>query len=193
MLYGVGAASVALCLALSVQGAAAQSDMPVMDPAMHHGAMAGAPGEAMPTMPGQDAFGATQEIVRILESDPGTDWSKVNIEALRQHLVDMNEVTLHAEAATNAVEGGLRIVVTGEDRTLLAIQRMVPAQAHEINGMNGWKVKAESRADGVVLTVTASDPQQVVKIRALGFIGIMTEGMHHQRHHLAMARGELTP
>ena len=31
-----------------------------------------------PTMPGQDAFGAIQEIVRILEADPKTDWSKVN-------------------------------------------------------------------------------------------------------------------
>ena len=35
-----------------------------------------------PTMPGQDAFGAIQEIVRILEADPKTDWSKVNLEAL---------------------------------------------------------------------------------------------------------------
>ena len=34
-----------------------------------------------PTMPGQDAFfGAIQEIVRILEADPKTDWSKVNLE-----------------------------------------------------------------------------------------------------------------
>ena len=32
---------------------------------------------ASPTMPGQDAFGAIQEIVRILEADPKTDWSKV--------------------------------------------------------------------------------------------------------------------
>ena len=37
-------------------------------------------GEAViPTMPGQDAFGAIQEIVRILEADPRTDWSKINL------------------------------------------------------------------------------------------------------------------
>jgi hypothetical protein len=30
-----------------------------------------------PTMPGQDAFGTIQEVVRILEADPATDWSKV--------------------------------------------------------------------------------------------------------------------
>jgi len=193
MLYGVSTASLALSLALSIQGAWAQSDMPAMDSAQHRGAMAGAPGDTTPTMPGQDAFGAIQEVVRILEADPGTDWSKVNIEALRQHLIDMNEVTLHARAAARLVDGGLRILVTGEGRTLLAIQRMVPAQAREIDGSNGWNAEAEQRADGVVLTVTASDPRQAVKIRALGFIGIMTEGMHHQRHHLAMARGELAP
>ena len=46
-----------------------------------------------PTMPGQDAFGAIQEIVGILDADPKTDWSKVDLEALRQHLIDMNEIT----------------------------------------------------------------------------------------------------
>ncbi|MCP6769380.1 hypothetical protein NL529_31490, partial [Klebsiella pneumoniae] len=46
-----------------------------------------------PTHPGQEAFGTIQEIVRILEADPATDWSKVNIGALREHLIDMDEVT----------------------------------------------------------------------------------------------------
>ncbi len=53
---------------------------------------------AAPTMPGQDAFGAIQEVVQILQADPTTDWSKVNIARLREHLIDMNEVTLHAAA-----------------------------------------------------------------------------------------------
>lgn len=48
----------------------------------------------IPSMPGQEAFGTIQEIVRILESDPATDWSKVNIGALREHLIDMDEVTM---------------------------------------------------------------------------------------------------
>ena len=63
-----------------------------MDHAMH--GMAG--NAAVPTLPGQDAFGAMQEIVRMLEADPKTDWSKVNLAALREHLVDMNAVTLAA-------------------------------------------------------------------------------------------------
>ena len=84
-----------------------------------------------PTMPGQDAFGAIQEIVQILQADPTTDWSKVNIAALREHLIDMNEVTLHAEADVHALENGVEIAVTGQGRTRDAIRRMVPAHVRE--------------------------------------------------------------
>ena len=150
------------------------------------------PSGAVPTMPGQDAFGTIQEIVRILEADPNTDWSKVDIEALRQHLIDMNEVTLNAKAVATPVDGGARYEISGEGRTLEAIRRMVPAHTHEIDGMNGWTVKAEPVTTGVVLTVTAADPKQAARIRGLGFIGIMAQGSHHQMHHLAMAKGEFS-
>src|SRR5882724_13527079 len=114
MLHGTSAACVALGLALTVQSVAAQSDMPAMDAGTHHGAMTAAQAGATPMQPGQDAFGAIQEILQILEADPGTDWSKVNIDALREHLIDMNEVTLQANAAASTVDGGLRIDVTGQ-------------------------------------------------------------------------------
>jgi len=145
----------------------------------------------IPTAPGQDAFGAIQEIVGILEADPKTDWSKVNLEALRQHLIDMNEVTLKADAATTQIDGGLRIAVTGSGRTLPAIQRMVPAWAQTMNGHDGWTTKADELPNGVLLTVTATDPEQVRHIRGLGFIGLLVSGSHHQPHHLAIARGEM--
>ena len=51
----------------------------------------------VPTLPGQDAFGAIAEIVRLLDADPQTDWSQVDLERLRQHLIDMNDVVLRAE------------------------------------------------------------------------------------------------
>jgi hypothetical protein len=145
---------------------------------------------AMPTMPGQDAFGAVQEIVRMLEADPTTDWSKVDLESLRQHLIDMNELTLKAEAKSKQINGGLEIAVTGDGRTLTAIQRMVPAHAQQMNGVNGWTMKAQPLSNGVLLTVTSSDPKEVSHIRGLGFIGILVSGSHHQMHHLAMAKGE---
>ena len=145
-----------------------------------------------PTMPGQDAFGAVQEIVRILEADPKTDWSKVNLEVLRQHLIDMSEVTLKADAVTKPIDSGIEVTVTGTGRTVEAIQRMVPAQAHQVDQthLNGWSAKTEPLPNGVLLTVTAGDPQQVQHIRGLGFIGFMASGSHHQAHHLAMTKGE---
>lgn len=168
---------------------------PMMDHRGHgadsmHGMHAGGAADAMPTMPGQDAFGAIQEIVGILEADPDTDWSKVDLEALRQHLIDMNEVTLRADAAAKPIDGGLEIAVTGGDRTLVAILRMLPAHAQEIDGLHGWSAKTASLPNGVLLTVTASDAREIAHIRGLGFIGILASGHHHQPHHLAMVKGE---
>src|SRR5581483_4669109 len=139
---------------------------------------------------GQDAFGAIQEIVRLLEADPKTDWSKIHLAALREHLIDMNEVTLHAVAVETPIDGGLEMAITGEGRTLPAIQRMIPAHAQELSQLNGWSARTAPRPDGVTLVVTAADPAQVAHIRGLGFIGLLVSGSHHQAHHLAMAKGE---
>jgi hypothetical protein len=143
-----------------------------------------------PTMSGQDAFGAIREIVQLLDADPKTDWSKVDLEALRQHLIDMNEVTLKADAAPKPVDDGLEIAVTGSGRTLVAIQRMIPAWAQTMDGHHGWSTKAASVPNGELLTVTASDPKEIQHIRGLGLIGLLVSGSHHQPHHLAMAKGE---
>ncbi|HEV2336989.1 MAG TPA: hypothetical protein VGS13_15900 [Stellaceae bacterium] len=107
---------------------------------------------------------------------PKTDWSKVNLEALRQHLIDMNEVTLKAAAATGPVDGGVAVTVTGSGRTLAAIRRMIPEHAAMINGHDGWSAKSAPLPNGVLFTVTAADPK--------------VSGMHHQPHHLAIAKGE---
>ncbi len=156
-----------------------------------HAGMMGQPGiVGQLTSPGQDAFGAIQEIVRILDADPKTDWSKVDIGALREHLIDMNEVTLHAVADERPLADGVDIAITGEGRTLEAIKRMVPAHANELN-LIGWTAKTEELPSGVRLTVTTSDPAQVPKLEALGFMGIMVLGSHHQAHHLLIAKGEL--
>ena len=147
-------------------------------------------GGSAATMPGQDAFGTIQEIVRTLEADPATDWSKVDLEALRRHLIDMNEVTLNAAAVSKVVDNGIEIAVTGTGRTIGSIQRIVGAHAHEIDGMNGWSARAEIIDKGARLTVTSTDVKEVAHIRGLGFIGLLVEGSHHQHHHLAIARGE---
>jgi predicted RNA binding protein YcfA (HicA-like mRNA interferase family) len=156
-----------------------------MDHAQHmHGGDAVVPSHA-----GQEAFGTIQEIVRILEADPKTDWSKVNIGALREHLIDMDEVTMRARASERALGNGVEITVTGEGRTLGAVKRMVPAHARELVAL-GWKARTDELPNGVKLVVTSSEPREVVKLKALGFIGIMVQGAHHQPHHLMMAKGE---
>jgi hypothetical protein len=84
----------------------------------------------MPTMPGQEAFGTIQEIVQILEADPKTDWSKVDLEALRQHLIDMNEVTLKAEAAPK-----LAVMAPVTSRQIGAFIPLVVAASYAVVGL----------------------------------------------------------
>ena len=157
--------------------------------AMDHSQMTADEGARLPTSPGQEAFGAIQEIVAILEADPTTDWSKVDISALREHLVDMNELTVASTVTQRPIAGGLEMTVTGPARAVRAVQNMIPAHAPMIDGMNGWTARGEITQEGAKLTVTAADPKEVQHIRALGFYGLMATGAHHQAHHMAIARG----
>jgi len=146
-----------------------------------------------PTLPGQDAFGAIAEIVRALDADPATDWTKVDLERLRQHLIDMSEVVLRSAVKSAPVPGGLAMDVTGAGRTEQAIHAMVVPHAAELDRMPAYSARTEPIAGGVRLTVVAKkadDTTRVARIRGLGFAGLMTEGAHHQAHHLAMAKGE---
>jgi hypothetical protein len=137
---------------------------------------------------GQSAFAAIQEIVELLMADPETDWTRVDIEALRQHLIDMDNVTLRARVSAREIEGGARFEATSEDTAVTtSIRAMVPAHAAAMDGAEGWTMQAEEIPGGAALTVTGNDP---VRIRALGFIGVMTVGMHHQAHHFALATGQ---
>jgi hypothetical protein len=135
-------------------------------------------------------IGAIQEVVQILEADPTTDWSKVNRRTARAS-IDMDEVTLHAAAVERPLDNGVEIAVTGDGRTLEAIKRMVPAHVGELTKI-GWNAKTEDLQNRVKLTVTNNDPKQVIKLKALGFMGIMVQGGHHQPHHLMTAKGEFS-
>lgn len=153
---------------------------------MDHGAMQGSP----LTSAGQDAFGAIQEVVQRLEADPHTDWSHVNIDALREHLIDMNEVVLHAVITSAPTERGIRYTVTGEGRTREAIQRMIIGHATAMGDAEHWTMTAQRTATGVVVLVAPKQPADLPRIRALGLIGMMSDGAHHQPHHWYLATGE---
>lgn len=137
---------------------------------------------------GQSAFAAIQEISGALMANPATDWSKVDIEALRQHLIDMDNVTLRAEVAREDIDGGARFTVTSVDPIVNAsIRAMVMAHVATMNGVEGWNMRAEEVGSGAAMSVTGPDN---ARIRGLGFIGLMTVGMHHHAHHLALASGQ---
>ena len=187
ILCGALALACAVILAQAAAGSDAMTGVMAGHKMHHSGAVASS---SLPAEPGQDAFGTIQEIVTLLEADPETDWSKVDIEALRQHLIDMTEVTLRAAVETKPLSNGITLFVRGDGRTLQAIRRMVPAQAKELGKIADWKAVTEDRADGVALTVTSASPLQVSKLNALGLIGLMGQGGHHQMHHLLIAKGE---
>ena len=169
-----------------------EGQMPMSHGAMH-GMHHGMASTGAPAMPGQDAFGAIAEVVQMLDADPSTDWSKVDLERLRQHLMDMNEVVLRSQVKQAEVPGGLVMDVTGTGRTEQAIRAMVVPHATELDRMPAFAAKTELIPGGVRLTVTAKAPDDakaVARLRGLGFIGLLTAGAHHGPHHLTMAKGE---
>jgi hypothetical protein len=173
--------------------ATAPMDHANMDHAVHAAALGNCAPSVIPASAGQAAFGAISEVVRILKADPNTDWSKVNVEALRQHLIDMDDVTMHSAAMQRNIPGGMEVDVTGSGTTIAAIRRMTVNQSAMLEQGDEYHASAEQIPNGVRLTIVAknaNDFRAVAQIRGLGFAGIMTEGDHHARHHLALARGE---
>lgn len=144
------------------------------------------------TAPGNDAFAAIQEVVEKLLADPNTDWSRVNLEALRQHLVDMHNFTLNVELiAQSPIDGGVEFTV--KPTTLEAtgsLERLFNAHPAILKQESGWIMTATRAKDGsFTARVTSTRHDDVAKIRGLGYIGIVAYGKHHQAHHWQMATG----
>ena len=144
----------------------------------------------LPSETGQSAFAAIAEIVALLENEPGTDWSTINIDALRNHLVDMNQLTLSASVSRKEFNGHTnQFQVTGQARTLQAIQTMIPAHAQMVRTLNDWSIMENNESDGVTIEITPNSTEDCIKLKALGIFGFMTMGAHHLLHHLQMAKG----
>ena len=180
--------SVALAIVFTLPCVAfAGEKMPQHKAGMTH--MTETTSKALPIEGGQSAFAAIQEIIAMLEGDPKSDWSKVDIEALRQHLIDMDNVTLHTVVKVTEASDSFEFSVSGESAIVGSIQRMISGHIMTMNGVDGWKFSAESNITGAVMSVTPPDKASMVKLRALGFIGVMAQGMHHQQHHWMLANG----
>jgi hypothetical protein len=140
---------------------------------------------------GQSAFAAIAEATRALSGDPRTNWSKVNLDALREHLVDMDNVTMRSDVATTALQGGARFEITSRDpRVSASIVRMAHMHAAMARRESAYAIAVRDIPNGVMMTVTGASPKDADRIRGLGFFGLLSEGNHHQLHHFALAKGE---
>jgi hypothetical protein len=161
-----------------------------------HASLLAACNRPLPTMPGQAAFGAIGEIIRLLDADPLTDWTKANIEGLRAHLVDMDDVIMRSSVTQRSIPGGLQMDITGAGKIVGAIQRMAMSHARSLDQSPDYAAAATELPNGARLVITARDSAntaRAARIRGLGFAGLMAEGDHHMRHHLALARGDTAP
>ncbi|MEW9919956.1 hypothetical protein AB2B41_10090 [Marimonas sp. MJW-29] len=142
-----------------------------------------------PRETGQDAFAALSEVVTLLSNDPDTDWSKVDMDGLRAHLLDMDRLTMSAQADTLVEPDRVRFVVTGEGDVAGSVQRMVSAHGGMLAEETGWEVTTEITVNGAEMVIVPGDASGLARVKALGFFGVMTVGAHHQVHHLAIAQG----
>lgn len=137
--------------------------------------------------PGQGAFASISEVVTSLRKSPRTDWSRIDIDALRAHLVDMDMLVSHANTETQNIKGGVAIRITLDGSAAGAASRMVPAHAPVLAAETGWHSTVTEESGGLLWTVSSKKNAQ--QIRALGFFGLMAVGDHHRDHHLKMATG----
>lgn len=147
-------------------------------------------GSALLTEPGQGAFAALAEVVRVLEADPETNWARVDLAGLRAHLVDMDRLISDAVVTETELPNGLSASATGDVETTATLRRMVPVHAAQLAKDDRWRVETLEIEKGIQLRVTSGDPAVVTRIRGLGFFGLMASQDHHREHHLKMARGE---
>jgi hypothetical protein len=142
-----------------------------------------------PRETGQSQFAAIAEIVTLLRDDPDTDWAQVDIKALRDHLIDMDNVTTIASVERTVDGMNVRFMVTGDQVVAESIKRMVLAHSPMLQGSSDWTVSAREVEGGASMLVQVGSDEELEQVLGLGFFGLMTIGAHHQQHHLMIATG----
>ncbi|MDA9265322.1 hypothetical protein N9P81_00955 [bacterium] len=142
-----------------------------------------------PSETGQSQFAAIAETVTLLRDDPNTDWAQVDIKALRDHLVDMDNVTTRASVERKVDGSSVMFMVTGDDVVVASIRRMVLPHSPMLQGTSDWTVIAGDLGNGAWMLVQVGSDEDLNQVLGLGFFGLMTIGAHHQQHHLMIATG----
>lgn len=138
---------------------------------------------------GQAQFASIAEIVSVLRDDPSTNWKTVDINALRNHLVDMDNVTTRSTVAVEKLGSTVVFSISGEGDVISSIQRMVSAHSPMLATQTKWDVSPVMVPDGAMMKITSPNTDDLQQILGLGFYGLMTIGAHHQQHHLMIAKG----
>jgi hypothetical protein len=144
------------------------------------------------TEAGTDMFATIQEVVQKLSADPGTDWSKVNLEALRQHLRDMFEFSYNVDVISQqSIDQGVKILIKPVTaKAEYALNKVLRAHPMMLKMETGWDMQSSKSGGQYQIIVTTTKPAEVEKIRGLGYIGLLAIGNHHQAHHWAMSKGQ---
>jgi hypothetical protein len=145
---------------------------------------------SLPTETGQAQFAAIAQIVTMLRNDPKTDWALVDIRALRDHLVDMDNVTTKAVVGRTVDGMNVTFSITGDEMVATSIQRTVLAHSAMLPSTSDWIVDAKKQDGGATMTLRLTSLAEVDQVLGLGFFGLMTIGAHHQQHHLMIASGK---
>ena len=176
-----------VCLAFSSNSVAEDAQQ-----SMHHQHHMMQNNSSSLTESGNDIFSTIQEVIDKLENNPDTDWSKVNIEALRQHLLDMNDMAMNVEVINQkSLENGLEVTIQSltprAEKTLAKVFRVHPIH---LKRETSWTMQVVQNKNQFIITTTTEDRNQVKKIIALNYIGLMAYGNHHQPHHWGISTGQ---
>lgn len=140
---------------------------------------------------GQSTFAALIEIVSLLQTNPDTEWEKVDIDALREHLLDMNRLMLSTSATAKTIATNtIQFEVQGTGAALGSIHRMVSTHSTFIQTLRNWDVQADLTSTGALVQIETDEIDSLRQLNALGFYGFMSLDSHHQDHHLGIATGK---
>ena len=141
--------------------------------------------------PGQDMFGALSEINRLIEGS-GQGWDNVDFDVLWEHLRDMDALMTGARVVKAVLPDGLHMRISGAGDTKRAMDNMLPAHATFLRSVRpSWTISIEDNGASYEITVTSTDPDEALRIQALGFSGFMVQDDHHSSHHLDLALGKI--
>ncbi len=150
------------------------------------------PSSAIPLKEAGNAiFGTIQEVISKLDADPNTDWEKVDIEGLRQHLIDMENFTSGVDVLSQKnIEKGAEIVIRAKSEAAHhSLTRALKAHPSMMESETGWTMDVKQNKERFTLKIETKKQEEVARLRGLGYIGAMSLGNHHQVHHWMMASG----